>query len=1493
MAGSFSVQQRCLLSLLLVSAAAASAALSPGLENAVNRVNRNSVLVDRLQSGGDTEPISIRQASNSENQCDYDYLEANETVASCGDLSFTLAGFTISGDSVPVSPACANPRASIGDQRSACIRKYILDLATGKPTPQCKFSKPQKTTRRGCCPGYGGENCQQVVCFPKDGGCQNGGRCVKPDKCECQSGFQGAMCDEDLAELQKDTRLRYCFSDASCKVKNTKFGRKTTPFSDCCSAGGNSFGYSGVCTACTSSTGTRSLGTPTGHSEIVPFDTCSSFGPNSISTFDGLTYEFEGRCSYLLAGSINPSRRWFVKVAMVNCDTFKSCQKTLRFRLDDLHEFVAVGQSLQVYQISGLDGAQMLKVNDSFQGLFDDARDYSGVRFIRRGDSIIMTSRSLGLRLRWDSIGSVQLTLDRPVHSNQDLQGLCGNYDGDKKNEFGEFANPSAFGNAWKAQDCPDSANVPVHCPDTKTTASAEMECRQIDSIFFPCHDRIPPQEFFQRCVQDACLAIRRGEPTSEVVCRHLSAYAGLCSLGGICIDWRSSNLCPTNCSEPNMYWKECASECPTTCANYDQVKSELCQVTTSPRCECEPDYVHHKGKCVRKTDCPCRYNGKEFPAGGTFNTQCESCQCIQGRWSCYKRASCPKTCLVTGSSFRTFDGAQLDFNGRTCEYVLLEPAPNVTDSRLNVTITQRVRTENVLITDPNQLANLPKRVHISYAAYRIELVATSLNYGSRASVFINDEDVTNSLPFSNQDDHLLVKQITSLTTMVKIGSHITVYFDGFRNIEIKANERVRSNVKGLCGNYDGDTENDLHPRNSDMFGSVTELAESYITGVCTDSPIPLRQAAFADQVSGSDHCQLALLTGDSFKACRESNKVDLNGHYLRSCRREVASGGVQGQQFLFCSSLVQAAIECKNQGYDVDFYRDSVLSLCAPPCRVGGGTFSLCSRTCRSTCSDLESTEICEEGCFPGCDCQYDSQYRDHHGTCVRKSECTCRDRFNPDSAIYKAGDVLQRSCTNCTCSNGAFVCEDEACEDKVVCPKNQVFMDLVPSCQRCEDYNNCPRSAMLQKRCGCPGGQVKKSDGTCVPANQCPCKLLKKEYPPMHKLKMACKRFVCKDQTWKQIGKDRKCEAVCKAQGDPHYFTFDKKKFNFQGKCQYTLVSFDGDASRGLPKFHISAQNVPCGSKQVTCTKFVRIIIGDERYTLVRGQEKDEFPAPFASYGVKLEHLTLYTQVVSDVLGLRILWDRKTRVLIYLRKDYRRQVSGLCGNYDGNAGNDFTFNNLPMASVDEWAEKYRTGAESCPAEDGSRNSNGWRDICEQNPGRKTWSELTCGVIKNPNGPFKDCLLALDDDTVQTFYENCIFDACGCDSGGDCECVCSAMAGFADHCSDVGVHVKWRSMDNCPLMCDGGKRYMPCMEPCPQTCRNLGDEPAPHCQNAACTEGCGCPRERLTRTASASRLACAPASETALSTSTASLTLMKPPVASAPAGPTLSLAAR
>lgn len=36
------------------------------------------------------------------------------------------------------------------------------------------------------------------------------------------------------------------------------------------------------------------------------------------------------------------------------------------------------------------------------------------------------------------------------------------------------------------------------------------------------------------------------------------------------------------------------------------------------------------------------------------------------------------------------------------------------------------------------------------------------------------------------------------------------------------------------------------------------------------------------------------------------------------------------------------------------------------------------------------------------------------------------------------------------------------------------------------------------------------------------------------------------------------------------------------------------------------------------------------------------------------------------------------------------------------------------------------------------------------------------------------------------------------CDSGGDCECLCSAVATYADECARHGFHVRWRSQELC-----------------------------------------------------------------------------------------------
>lgn len=59
-----------------------------------------------------------------------------------------------------------------------------------------------------------------------------------------------------------------------------------------------------------------------------------------------------------------------------------------------------------------------------------------------------------------------------------------------------------------------------------------------------------------------------------------------------------------------------------------------------------------------------------------------------------------------------------------------------------------------------------------------------------------------------------------------------------------------------------------------------------------------------------------------------------------------------------------------------------------------------------------------------------------------------------------------------------------------------------------------------------------------------------------------------------------------------------------------------------------------------QVACTKFVQIMIGNQTYILNRGSN-NTIPNQM-QYGVEIEELFFFTQLVSDQLGLRVMWDK-----------------------------------------------------------------------------------------------------------------------------------------------------------------------------------------------------------------------------------------------------------
>ncbi|KAL2100226.1 hypothetical protein ACEWY4_004620 [Coilia grayii] len=93
-------------------------------------------------------------------------------------------------------------RNSCGD--GFCSRPNMCTCPSGHIAPTCAAKSPQQCSIRcmnggACmedqcqCPkGYTGAHCGQPVCEKQ---CQNGGRCIGPNRCACVYGFTGPQCE--------------------------------------------------------------------------------------------------------------------------------------------------------------------------------------------------------------------------------------------------------------------------------------------------------------------------------------------------------------------------------------------------------------------------------------------------------------------------------------------------------------------------------------------------------------------------------------------------------------------------------------------------------------------------------------------------------------------------------------------------------------------------------------------------------------------------------------------------------------------------------------------------------------------------------------------------------------------------------------------------------------------------------------------------------------------------------------------------------------------------------------------------------------------------------------------------------------------------------------------------------------------------------------------------------------------------------------------------
>uniref|UniRef100_A0A3B3CCS6 VWFD domain-containing protein n=1 Tax=Oryzias melastigma TaxID=30732 RepID=A0A3B3CCS6_ORYME len=571
--------------------------------------------------------------------------------------------------------------------------------------------------------------------------------------------------------------------------------------------------------------------------------------------------------------------------------------------------------------------------------------------------------------------------------------------------------------------------------------------------------------------------------------------------------------------------------------------------------------------------------------------------------------------------------------------------------------------------------------------------------------------------------------------------------------------------AKTLCGDFNMVLSDDMRTPQGIVEGTAGSFANSWKANLmCSDAEERL-----------DDPCSLSI---ENLQRCMYS-----------SCNCEKSEA-------CLCAVFSSYARACAAKGVFLTDWSENVCKYTdnCPETQVFSYKHQRCQLTCRSLSSEQQS---CSSDFLPvdGCSCAEGSYLNENH-MCVPMAKCSCYH----NGAYIQAGKSINIKDEH-VCNNGLLHCH--SWRSRSACPFPREFFNCsaasreeteLQCVQSCLNLDNDDCFTECESGCRCPSGLLDDGRGFCVKQSDCPCQHDGQIYAPRSQISKQCNKG-----KWECSKK--KCPETCVIYGSGHYDTFDRRTYGFQGHCGYVAMKNNCGNKTGENRFGVITENVPCGSTSATCSKNVKVQLGDLE---VGAQLK-----------YRIRRVGMYLVVESDI-GLVVMWDRRTTIRILLEPQHSGEVCGLCGNFDGDVQNDFTTQSqLVVTNPLEFANSWKVRS-SC--KDVDENV----DPCDLEPKRQHWSKMMCSIITGTT--FQHCHTKVD---PQSFYDNCVKDSCACDAGGDCECFCSAVAAYAQACNEAGVCVKWRTPDLC-VFCDYYNNpddctwhYHPCHTPCYKTCLN------------------------------------------------------------------------
>ncbi|XP_054992758.1 zonadhesin [Sorex araneus] len=1091
------------------------------------------------------------------------------------------------------------------------------------------------------------------------------------------------------------------------------------------------------------------------------YGVCTISGDSHIQTFDGALSHFLGTCTYVLTKPC--SARVFESHFVVSASS--------EFRLGNQDTTFVSAVHVEVYKvkISMLKGSRVVL---NGQRVLPPLRLLQGRLLVRLSGVFLRLSTDFGLQVRYDGNHLVEVKV--PSTYAHRLCGLCGNYNNKTldDNELVDRNHP------WKIREASEAGCYTTiksqSCVKKESLEPWENNCSILlnpQGPFSQCHQVVSPNASFFSCMTSQCVS--KGSPLA--LCRSLQAYATLCASAGQALSWRNSSVCPLPCPSGSSY-SPCANPCPATCLDMFSPTDCGPALPCTEGCECQEGYILSGTSCVPLSQCGCTQGPDAYHAVGeswysdetcsklcscsaSNNASCHQASCGRNQqcWALDGLTRCRSAYVGVCSSvlqehyyYVSFDGTQHTLGGN-CSYILAMSCHYTANTHFFKITSQNGPLEGAACT-------LTQQIIVQAFDLQITMQKNHGINGTQVQLPYKDQGVGLEGEFPKQRFSVTAAN-DSIQLTLSIGLIVNFKSDG-SYLQIQVPGAYYKKVCGICGNYNGEQEDELMMPSDELAQSDAEFVTSWqdkeFSLNCPSdaqkaqtepTPQPESSCWQADLSQAQEQCQAAFQS-PAWVSC--SAHVSLEPYLLRCVHSLCRFGGLNQA---LCESLQAFEAACQAQGFKPHIWRNS--SFCPLECPAHS-SYTTCMGPCVPACGKAKcSTQPQPEaGCREGCVCQ--PGFLLSKKLCVPESHCSCT---NPEGRPLPGGQMwVSKDCAqSCMCTAGTL---------------------------RCEPFS-CPFGSHCQP--------IPQEGGSCKPDRSQLCSV----FGDSHYLTFDGLLYTFPGRMTYTLLRTvselpRGLEPVV-VEGRNHASTRSPDP-----KSVYTLqevtVRIQGHVIQMQSNLRLVVNNQRM-TVPFSPSKYLQVSLRGHRMYLVTS-----FELVVSFDGKDNAVISLPTTYQGLVQGLCGNFDKDKWNDFTTPSGTPVQDASVFGSSWEVKTNPRGLRRLSRAVREE-----DEGPAPCSGEQRALSN----------------SSHACGVLLDPQGPFAACHRVV---APEPFQEHCVLALCARrEPGLHEELRCRLLGGYASTCQEAGSTLGgWREHTRCALACPANTIYRSCMSPCPASCASL-----------------------------------------------------------------------